>query len=367
MAAPPSDPSPPSIRPAWQRYGLPAVVSLVVAGGCAWLLWKGALPVVPPAGAFASLQWWAVPVYVLLYFTTLVLRSVRWHWLLSPIQPVGIKRILRVSFIFYGACVVLPFRAGELVRPSLFRSKEHISWWAATGSVGAERVTDGLMLSILLFASLQLAQPLPELPDHIGSLPVPVSIVPGAAYSALAMFGCAFLGMGLFYWRRDWMRRVTRSLLGIVSVRLAELVSGVLERLADGLRFLPTVRYSVPFVGITLAYWIVNAFSVWLLLRGVGLDAITLTQGSAVLGVLALGFLTPNVPGFFGTFQLSVYAGLAMYLTPTEVVGPGAAAVFLLYVTQIVTVLLSSAVALIAESFAPPTARREPEPESALS
>jgi len=340
-------------KPAWQRYLLPVLVSVVVAGGCAWLLWKGALPVVPPAAAFDAVKWWVVPVYVAMYLVCLVLRSVRWRWLLSPIQWVPMKRILTVSFIFYGASVVLPFRTGELVRPSLFRSKEHISWWAATGIVGAERVTDGLVLSILLFASLQLAQPLPVLPDHIGQLPVPVSVVPGAAYSALGIFACAFVGMGLFYWRREWMRHATRSILGVVSVDLADLVAGVLERLADGLRFLPTFRYSAPFVGITVAYWIINALSVWLLLLGVGLEQVTLAQGSAVLGVLALGFLTPNAPGFFGTFQLSVYAGMAMYLVPGQVVGPGAAAVFLLYVTQLGTVLLTSSIALVVESLSP--------------
>jgi len=349
-------PSARSAKPSWRRYLIPAVVSVVVAAGCAWLLNKGALPVVPPAKAFVAVKWWVVPIYILLFLTCLVLRSVRWHWLLSPIQPVGMKRILSVSFVFYGASVILPFRTGELVRPSLFRSKEHISWWAATGSVGAERVMDGLVLSILLFTALQLAQPLPVLPHHIGNLPVPVAIVPGAAYSALAMFACAFVGMGLFYWRREWMRRVIHSVVGVVSGKLADLVSGVLERLSDGLSFLPNIRYAAPFAGITVAYWLVNAFSVWLMLYGVGLEEVTLTQGAAVLGVLALGFLTPNVPGYFGTFQLSVYAGLAMYLPPEQVVGPGAAAVFLLYVTQVGTVLVTAPIALAIESLSPASA-----------
>jgi hypothetical protein len=75
-----------------------------------------------------------------------------------------------------------------------------------------------------------------------------------------------------------------------------------------------------------------------------------------VLGVLALGFLAPNVPGFFGTFQLSLYAGLAMYLPPETVVGPGAAAVFLMYVLQMGTSVFCAAVALALEARVPPTA-----------
>lgn len=352
------DPAPPSAgAPAaetgWRRYVLPAALSLLVAGGSAWALYQGALPVLPSAQAFSAVRWWTVPVYFLLYQLTLLLRAVRWHWLLLPIQPVPLSRIIRVSFIFYGACVVLPFRAGELVRPSLLHRKEHVSWWAASGIVGAERVIDGLVLSLLLFVALQAAQPLPVLPDRIGDLPVPVSVVPGAAYSALAMFAAAFTAMGLFYWRREWMRGVIERVVGRVSPRLAALAAGVLERLASGLSFLPNLRYSLPFLGLTVLYWMVNALSVWLIVWGTGAEGLTLAQGAAVLGVLALGFMAPNVPGFFGTFQLSLYAGLAMYLATDVVVGPGAAAVFLMYVLQMGGSVLGSGIALGLESRVP--------------
>lgn len=353
--APNSRPELPA-RGGWGRYVIPGLVSVAVAGGSAWALHEGALPVLPPAESFATVRWWTVPVYVSLYLVTLLLRAIRWHWLLLPIRRVRLARIIRVSFVFYGATVVLPFRTGELVRPSLLHQKERVSWWAASGIVGAERVVDGLVLSLLLFVALQVAEPLPVLPDRIGDLTVPVSVVPSAAYTVLAMFAAAFVAMGVFYWRREWMRGVLHRILGAVSPRLADLAAGVLERFASGLGFLPQTRYSLPFLGITLAYWGINTVSVWLLVWGAGIDTLTLAQGAAVLGVLALGFLAPNVPGFFGTFQLSLYAGLAMYLAPETVVGPGAAAVFLMYVLQMCTSVVCAAVALALEARVPPTA-----------
>ncbi len=349
----------PSLPPpsgGWRRYVIPGLVSVAVAGGSAWALHQGALPVVPPAESFASVRWWTVPAYMALYVVTLVLRAVRWHWLLLPIRRVRLPRILRVSFVFYGATVLLPFRTGELVRPSLLHRKEHISWWAASGIVGAERVVDGLVLSLVLLVALQVAEPLPVLPDRIGDLAVPVSMVTSAAYSVVALFAAAFVAMGVFYWRREWMRALLHRVLGVVSPRLADVAAGVLERFASGLGFLPQTRYSLPFLGITFAYWGVNACSVWLLVWGAGVDTLTFAQGTAVLGVLALGFLAPNVPGFFGTFQLSLYAGLAMYLTPETVVGPGAAVVFLMYVLQMCTSVLGAAIALPLESRAPASA-----------
>ncbi|MBN2196413.1 MAG: flippase-like domain-containing protein [Polyangiaceae bacterium] len=348
----PPDDEPPRER-GWHRFILPGVVSFAIAGGSAWALHEGALPVVPEAGCFAEVAWWTLPIYLLLYLTTLLLRAVRWHWLLLPIQPVGIPRILRISYIFYGATIVLPFRLGELVRPSLLHRKARVSWWAASGISGAERVIDGLVLSLLLFVALQVADPLPVLPDRIGDLNVPVSVVPGAAYSALALFAALFLAMGLFYWRREWVTLMLHRCLGVISERLADHAAGVLERLASGLGFLPKTRYSLPFLGTTLAYWGINVASVWVLVWGTGVDTLTLAQGAAVLGVLALGFLVPNVPGFFGTFQLSLYAGLAMYVPPEVVKGPGAAAVFLMYVLQMVIALVCAGIALALESRTP--------------
>src|SRR5258708_27174470 len=72
---------------------------------------------------------------------------------------------------------------------------------AANGTVGAGRVIDGLCLTLLLGVCMQLARPLSPLPDHIGKLQIPVAAVPVSAYAALAVFVCAFLLMGVFYWR----------------------------------------------------------------------------------------------------------------------------------------------------------------------
>ncbi len=41
------------------------VLSLAVAGGFGWLLYKGALPVVPRRAAFEGFAWWTVAVYSL--------------------------------------------------------------------------------------------------------------------------------------------------------------------------------------------------------------------------------------------------------------------------------------------------------------
>jgi hypothetical protein len=66
--------------------------------------------------------------------------------------------------------------------------------------------------------------------------------------------------------------------------------------------------------------------------------------------VLGLAFALPNAPGFFGTIQLALYAGLAVYVTPNQVVTEGAALVFLFYVSYLSQVVLITVGGLLFES-----------------
>lgn len=336
-----------------QRRFLVLLASLGVIVGFVLLMRAGTLPVIPEAHLLAKVPFWVPLIYGLIWALVLVLRAVRWYWLLLPLHPVEMRKVLSVSFIGYGALLLLPFRMGELVRPALVHEKGKISGWAATGSVGAERVLDGLYLSLLLFVSLRIAKPVEPLPDRIGGFDIPAAVVPTAAYGALGLFSLVFIAMGLFYWRRAWARRMTAMVVGRVSKKLAEWLADRVEGVADGLRFLPNARYTGPFLAITVVYWAVNAGGVWFLCHGVGLVSISYFQSCVVMGVLALGILIPNAPGFFGAFQISVYAGLAMYATPDEVIGAGSVAVFWLYVLQIGVTFMLSALALLFEKMSP--------------
>ena len=218
--------------------------------------------------------------------------------------------------------------------------------WEATATIGAERVIDGLVLSLMLFAGLSLSSPLAPLPDHVGDLPVPVAAVPGAAYTALAIFVGAFAVMGLFFWRRELARRLTHAVFDLVSRRLADLLSGIVERLADGLRFLPSGKLMVPFVAETLVYWGINALGIWLLAWGTGLEGMTLAESCVTIGCIGIGILVPAGPGYFGAFQLSTYMALAMFFPEAILKGPGGAFVFLVYACQVGWHLVAAVIGL---------------------
>lgn len=332
-----------------QRHGLKLALSVFLGVGLAWVLSRGGLPLVPPASSFAALRLWTVVVYVLLLVVIQYLRAIRWRHLLAPLGSVSKRTVLTVSSIAFGAILLSPFRSGEAVRPYLLAKRSKIAVWEAAGTVGAERVIDGLMLSLLLFAGLQMAVAQAPLPDHIGALPVPAAAVPKAAYGALVLFCSAFVLMGGFFFAREAARRVTRGVIGVVSRGLADRVSGIVERVADGLRFLPEPRHLVPFLAETAAYWAVNIGGAHLLAWGSGLTGITLAQSAVTMGCIGVGVLVPSGPGFFGAFQLAAYMALAMYFPEATLIGPGAAFVFLLYTTQAGLQILSTVTALAAD------------------
>jgi hypothetical protein len=330
------DGEPPVDTRSWLgRHWAKLAISLLIAGGFAWLMHGGALPLVPEKSAFARFKWWTLGGYFVVNCVVYFVRAARWTLLLSPMGRVPFRRVLGVSFIGFAAIVYLPFRTGEAVRPLMIRRHGNISGWAATGTIAAERIIDGLVLNLMLLGGLSLSTPLSPLPDHIGNLPVSPAIVPRAAYTMLGVFAAAFTVMGIFYAKRDWARRTTLRVFGVVSPRLATWLADRVENVGQGLRFLPNARLSIPFIGATVFYWLVNSAGLWLLARGTGFDTFSYTEACTSIGVIALGILVPNAPGFFGAFQLAFYAALAVYYPPEMVIGPGAALVFMVYCGQL--------------------------------
>jgi uncharacterized membrane protein YbhN (UPF0104 family) len=324
---------------------------LLITLGFVVLLERGALELKPSNEALLRIEGWSIAAYFFVFVVMHLVRCARWQLLLTPVQKVPMRTVVRVALVGYLAIALLPFRMGEAARPLLIRRDAKLSAWAATGTVGAERLIDGLSISLLLLGALRIARPMDPLPDHIGNLQIPVRIVPSVAMATASVFAGGCVVMAVFYWRRAWAERLTLAVIGSVSRRFARWLATRLAETASGLGFLTRVRYAAPYLLATLVYWLFNAASWWVLARGCGLAEIGYFQAIAVMGVVALGIVVPSTPGFFGAFQLAIYAGLAMYLPPSNVLGMGAVYAFYGYVLPMgLTVLFGAAAALMTPS-----------------
>jgi uncharacterized protein (TIRG00374 family) len=338
----------------FKRHGAKLIASTIITAGILFTLKKGGLTLVPEGGDFEHVRWWTIPIYLTLLIGMSYFRAVRWRFLLRSFAEVPKRRILAVSWIGFAAILLMPFRIGEIVRPYMLREKGKVSMTQATGTVMAERVVDGLFLSIVLAIALIFVPTVHPLPEKVVGLPITVQAVRSSGFVMLGVFSAAFVTIAVFYFAREWAKKTTLLVFGIVSERLAFKLATTAEKLAGGLHFLARGRDAGGFLAETSAYWCLNALSMWVLAWGCGVvhadgTGITFGEACALMGMLGCTILIPGPPGLLGVFQAGIYAGMTMYF-PTEVVtGPGSAYVFLLYAIQLVWTILGAGIFLVGD------------------
>lgn len=289
----------------------------------------------PPKEAYDRIQMSVALLYVPLHCGAMFLRTYRWNHLLRPMHPhLSSWRVLGISLIGLAGVMFAPLRTGEIVRPWLLAQDGEVGFIPAAGTVVAERIVDGLMLMLVLAASLLLAPTLDPLPDHLGNLELPLSIVPAVATSALLTFAAAFAAMALFYFSRAAAHRLVAAVLGVISKPFAAWATRQVDRLADSLQFLLSKRHGLALLRDTAGYWALVIVASWMLLLGAGAQA-GLAQAAVIVGVMGLSTLLPSGPGFFGTYQLGAYCGLAMFFPEPVVLTSGAMFTFVSYTVQL--------------------------------
>jgi glycosyltransferase 2 family protein len=363
-----------------RRNAVKLIASAIITAGVLFTLQKGGLTLVPEGGDFANVRWAAIPAYVATLAVMSYFRAVRWRFLLRSFAEVPRRRVLAVSWIGFAAILLMPFRIGEFVRPYMLREKGKLSMSSATGTVVAERVVDGLYLSIILAVALVFIPTIDPLPARVVGLPVSVEQVRASGFVMLGVFTTAFITIAVFYFARAWARKMTLAVFGLVSRRLGEKLAETAEKLANGLHFLGRGRDAGGFLVETTFYWGLNAFGMWILAWGCGVvhadgTPITFGEACALMGMLGCTILIPGPPGLLGVFQAGIYAGMTMYFPTSVVTGAGAAYVFLLYAIQLVWTVgaagffvavdrsalksLSSSAAALGESDPPPSSSLE--------
>lgn len=280
------------------------------------------------AARVQQVDWsWLLP-YALTFFVAHLLRLLRWGVLLQPLGRLRTWRLITVGSVGMMAILLLPLRLGEFVRPYLISRETDIRMGAALGTCVVERVIDGLVVTLLLFAVLA------ALPA--GTAPAAVLY---AGYLSLAVFLSALgvlLGM---YLKRDLTLALIDRTVGRLLPGLARKVSGLADSFIDGLRSLPSLRSQALFLGYTLLYWGSLGVGFWVMFRAAGA---TLPDGSypgllaayTAMAILAIGIIVPGGPGFAGNFEFSLGLGLGLFLAPGMLATRGAVYILMMHAVQ---------------------------------
>jgi hypothetical protein len=335
-----------------RRHAVKLVASVLITVGLVLAITRGGLKLVPDGGDFSNVRWWGLALYLPALAGMWWFRSVRWRYLLRSVVDEPKLRLFAVSSAGFAAILLLPFRLGELARPYMLRTRPEearpdrpaLTMTAATSSIIAERVIDGLFISLVLAIVLLCVPTIQPLPEKVASLSISIADVRASAFVVLAAFTAALAVLAVFYFARPFAHRATVATIGRVSPALATKLTNLFEKLADGLHVLRRGRDALGFVVETTIYWGFNALGMWLLAIGCGIvhadgSSITFLESVGLLGMLSCAILIPGPPGLIGFFQLGIYAGMTMYFPTSIVLGPGAAYVFLVYIAQVVFTL----------------------------
>lgn len=270
---------------------------------------------------------WLVPV-ALIFLIQQTIRALRQLVILRAHHPSHTFRsslaVLCIGFFFVNT---LPARLGEVVRPLLLSQRESIPLGAGVAMVVVERAFDlvamGVMVSVLAWL-VPAPEALTALAPGIdlvrfGRTMVGVA-VPGVVVALIALLLLGQRVVGL-------LARLSAPLAHGRLGTLRGLVLGFAGHFVEGVEAVRQPRRLATIFALTASTWLLTGLMYPALARGLGIgDLIDYSAGMGLLGVTMLGMALPAAPGFAGTYEAAVRAGLALYgvvgSAPIEAGGP---------------------------------------------
>lgn len=242
--------------------------------------------------------------YVLVWFAIFLIvtavRTFRWKYFLND-KDISILELFHSLNIGNFASLILPFRAGEFIRPLVLSRSTSINFTHALLSIVIERVADVLGMFFIFYLFVK----------DVGSMPqILVSSANGLAIiSSLILLG---LIVARFY------PKIILSLvrLGTKITKFPESFSNSIFKLAqnitDGLSVIKSLKQLFIILSSTVFIWFCYAAGFAIILPALD-KTFDLTIGAVVAVFVALAIAAPNTPGFLLTFEMGVSAALAVF------------------------------------------------------
>ncbi len=242
---------------------------------------------------------------VLVISSVYFFRAFRWGALLKPLSAARFPDLFAATTIGFSAVFLLG-RAGEVVRPVALSMRDpRVRPGASLVTIVVERIYDMAAVALMFAVNLLWFKPPPALElsfDRVRTA--------GLVLLGLTVLGLAFLA---------WFRANSVLLIGLferlfarwrfIPQRLAKLVLGLLEQLAQALRVLVNLTELFETIGWTALLWFAIAAANLLVMRAFHLP-VGFPETIFVLGWALVGSLVPTPGGAAGAFHAATAAGL---------------------------------------------------------
>jgi uncharacterized protein (TIRG00374 family) len=266
-------------------YLRPVIQSLLAAGILAGLLWRVDLGAVRHDLSRADL-WW-LPLAFVANLASDWFRAVRWREFFKPMKLVDVPFLYATAILGVATNIVLPLRAGEVVRTQVLRRRTGLSVSNIVATLLSEKLMDivafslFVVLGIVLYEEARFMWPL------------------AVAYSAVLVAGIAGA-----HWLAGRSQREAH--LGAQPEgRWRARVSSEVHAFGRGLQAFRNARAMVTIVLASVAAWLCEATMYWACGEALGLD---LPPAVYLLTVVAatIAVSIPVTQAGLGVFELAI-------------------------------------------------------------
>ncbi|HEV2216058.1 MAG TPA: lysylphosphatidylglycerol synthase domain-containing protein [Candidatus Dormibacteraeota bacterium] len=287
----------------WVRLGLQTAFGLALL----WL-WIRTVSLTDVVAHIRVQRWWVLPLMVLIFVITSVMRARRWQWLLRTLAPVGMVRAFAMNAAGGLLNYVLPIRSGDAARAWWLWRRHRVPAGSALATIVIDKACDLAGVAVVLAILSVVAA--------TGAVAAPRGLL-GATALAVGLLG-AVLGTALLG------PRVARSTLArrVLPVRISSALAGQAFAFRAGARGLWTPALAARLGGLTALALLLDAFNFTLLFTAVGVDVPT-WKAMAAYPALLLSFAVPAGPGYLGNLEVagSLVLGGGLGLAPAVAAG----------------------------------------------
>jgi len=240
---------------------------------------------------------WLFGLAMLVMVFQIFLRSIRWRYLILPLQTASLGDVFGAQMVCYFGNHVFPLRFGEILRCYALNKTTGISTVAIFGTVVVERLLDVLFFMIFLPVTILLFLPV---------WPAWMRWSGAGAVGALLLF--SLLAFLLRYKRTALSHFVNETLKHRRYQKLVQPVRNFLQ----GLRTLRGTPHLGRISLMTLIVWIVSILNVWI--TGTALHVFFSFPNLLLLFFVTSAIISiPSAPGYVGTYHAGAI-GILLYM-----------------------------------------------------
>lgn len=241
---------------------------------------------------------WVLPIFPLTALS-LYIRGLRWRVLLRPVGSPSLRTLVAATNIGFMANMVLPLRAGEVIRPLLVARKEKQPLSGILATILLERIFD--MFTILfLFGIAAAGLPISEAVQQWGWRLLSVALVIGG-------------GVALVRWQEKLALAILDAVLKPFPTKVSEPIGHFFRGFVQALEVLASPLEFVQILGWSLLLWLVISAVYLCGLPAFNLPVPWILGAIVVTAVVAIAVSMPSAPGYIGAVQLGCGLSLAIF------------------------------------------------------